>query len=155
MDEEKDGSPQTPDGAVNGDREEKAGRGFRATGRSFAATAESVVSYLDARGKLFGLETRSFIGGMIKLAILITGLLIALLVLYFAVVTFLAFLLYSVWPSFVGVFGVVAVAHVIIFLLLALQAYAAFNRLTRKSFRGTMAELKKDRQWLKQMKKPG
>lgn len=110
----------------------------------------SAVSYLHARLELFSLEAKDAAGNYVKIVFLLVcamlGLLTGFVFLVAAFVYLLAWLFWWHWGwVFFGLgFGMLAFA--------VISALIAKSRFGAASFPATMAELKKDKEWLSQTK---
>ena len=110
----------------------------------------SAVSYLHARLELFGLEAKDAAGNYVKIVFLLVCALLGLLTGFvFLVASFVYLLAYLFWWHWGWVFFGLG------FFLLGfavLSALVAKSRFGTASFPATLAELKKDKEWLSQTK---
>ena len=112
----------------------------------------SAMGYLHARLELLTLEAKDAGGNYVKLAVVLVCavmfLLVGLLFLIMAAVYAVAALFHYQWGwVFLG-FGVLSLA------LVVLLALVAKSRFKVASFPATIAEFKKDKEWLSQTKPP-
>ncbi len=119
---------------------------------SIRLTLASAMGYLHARLELLTLEAKDAGGNYVKLAIVLicalVFLLVGILFLLMAAVYAVGVLFHYQWGwVFLG-FGVISMA------LVVLLALVAKSRFKVASFPATIAEFKKDKEWLSQTKPP-
>ena len=112
----------------------------------------SVASYLHARLSLFGLEAKDAGINYVKIVVLLITALIALVFSYvflvMAAVFAMAWLFHGNWGWVLFGFGFLHIA------VAAGCALLAKSRFSTASFDATIAEFKKDKEWLSQTKTP-
>lgn len=109
----------------------------------------ALVSFLEARAALFGVEARTALAHIIVLVACLVGALVLVAFGYvFLLVSGIVAIAHAAGISWVWVAMVVAGVH---FILAFVALLIARSRLAHPMFEATAAELKRDRQWLKEL----
>jgi uncharacterized membrane protein YqjE len=125
--------------------------GHRGLLSNLLATANALVSFVESRLGLVGQEAKSALVHVVVLVVcLAAAAMFCVIGFIFLIASVIAGLVHALHISWVWAALVVALVDFILALFCVLIAR---NRMTRPMFRASLEELKKDREWLKNLEK--